>query len=334
MIPMKFIYITEQGSIVRKTSRRVVISKDEKKLAEISIIGLDGIVIFGNIQITSQAMAFLLDNGIQVSFLSAKGRYRGTLMPPQSKNVLLRVAQYERYLDEEFQREHASRLIEGKIRNERAVIMRYSRNHPGIEFDKEISILDDALEKTQKTPSLPILLGIEGYTSAAYFRAFAKMFRKDLAFTTRSRRPPRDPVNALLSFGYTLITNEIFSLLMGIGFDPYIGYLHGIDYGRPSLALDMVEEFRHPIVDRLTLYLFNNQILTPQDFEESDDGGFSLAPDALKIYFESYEKRMNELFEDSFTKEKVSYRLLFRKQAHQLSRSIKTREAYEPYRME
>jgi CRISPR-associated protein Cas1 len=331
---MKFIYITEQGSIVRKTSRRVVISKNKKTLAEIPIIGLDGVLIFGNIQITSQAMAFLLDNGIQVSFLSTKGKYRGTLMPAQTKNVLLRIAQYERYLDEDFQREHASRLVEAKIRNERALIMRYSRNHPEIEFNNEISVLDSALEKTRENLSLPVLLGIEGHTSATYFRAYGKMFRKDLTFTTRSRRPPKDPVNALLSFGYTLITNEIFSLLIAIGFDPYIGYLHGIDYGRPSLALDMVEEFRHPIIDRLTLYIFNNQILTSQDFEESGDGGVSLKPDALKIYFENYEKRMDELFEDSFTKEKVSYRLLFRKQAHKLSKAIKTREAYEPYRME
>jgi len=331
---MKVIYITEQGSVVRKTSRRLVVSKEERTLAEIPAIGLDGIVIFGNIQMTSQAMGFLLDSGIHVSFLSSKGKYKGTLIPAQSKNVLLRIAQYERYLDEEFQRQHASVLVEAKIRNGRGLIKRYSRNYPELEFDDEISGLDSALKKLEAKPEVPVLLGIEGQATATYFRAFGKMFRKEMDFSVRSRRPPKDPVNALLSFGYTLVTNETFSLLLAIGFDPYIGYLHQIDYGRPSLALDMVEEFRHPIVDRFTLYLVNNRIISGEDFFENEERGFFLKPEALKRYFEQYEKRMNEVFQNQFTGEKVSYRSLFRQQAYKLSKTIQARVPYTPYRIE
>jgi CRISPR-associated protein Cas1 len=331
---MKVIYITEQGSVVRKTSRRLVVSKGENTLAEIPAIGLDGILIFGNVQITSQAMGFLLDSGIHVSLLSSKGKYRGTLVPAQSKNVLLRMAQYERYLDEEFQREHASILVDAKIRNGRALIMRYSRNYPEIEFDGEISSLDSALEKLKTKPEVPVLLGIEGQATATYFRAFHKMIRGEMDFPGRNRRPPRDPVNVLLSFGYTLVTNEILSLLVAIGFDPYIGYLHGIDYGRPSLALDMVEEFRHPIVDRFAIYLINNRVVSADDFQEGQEEGVFFKSDALKRYFEQYEKRMNEIFQDEVTGEKVSYRSLFRKQAYKLAKTIQTGIPYTPYRME
>lgn len=311
-----------------------MVSKEEHTLAEIPAIGLEGILIFGNVQVTSQAMGFLLDSGIHVSFLSSRGKYRGTLIPAQSKNVLLRMAQYERYLDEEFQREQASILVDAKIRNGRALIMRYSRNYPEIEFNDEISSIDSALKKIVEKPRIPVLLGIEGQATATYFRAFGRMFRKEMVFSIRSRRPPKDPVNALLSFGYTLITNEIFSLLLAIGFDPYIGYLHGIDYGRPSLALDLVEEFRHPIVDRFTLYLVNNRMISGEDFLESEEGGFFLKPEALKRYFEEYEKRMNEIFQDPSTGEKLSYRSLFRQQAYKLSKTIQTGIPYKPYRIE
>lgn len=331
---MKIIYITEQGSVVRKTSRRLVVSKEEATLAEIPAIGLDGVLIFGNIQITSQAMGFLLDNGIQVSFLSSRGKYRGTLIPAESKNVLLRMAQYERYLDEEFQRKHASILVDAKVRNGRALIMRYSRNYPDVEFGDEISALDAALKKIEENPQVSVLLGIEGHATATYFRAFSKMLRGEMDFSSRSRRPPRDPVNALLSFGYTLITNEIFSLLIAMGFDAYIGYLHGIDYGRPSLALDLVEEFRHPVVDRFTLYLINNRIISTEDFVQSEEGGFLLKPESRKRYFEQYENRMNEVFQDQSIGEKVSYRSIFRRQAQKLAKSIQTGGLYEPYRIE
>lgn len=212
--------------------------------------------------------------------------------------------------------------------------MRYRRNYPEVKFNDEISALDSALERIEDKPAIPFLLGIEGQATAIYFRAFTKMIHGEMEFLGRNRRPPKDPINALLSFGYTLITNEIFSLLIAIGFDPYIGYLHGIDYGRPSLALDMVEEFRHPVIDRFTLYLINNHIISSEDFIVDEEGGFFLKSNSLKRYFEQYDKRMNEIFQDRFTGDKVSFRSLFRQQAYKMSKTIMAREPYKPYRME
>ncbi|OGW13135.1 MAG: CRISPR-associated endonuclease Cas1 [Nitrospinae bacterium RIFCSPLOWO2_12_FULL_45_22] len=331
---MRTIYITEQGSVVKKTSRRLIITKGKETIAEIPAINLDRLLIFGNVQVTSQAVAFLLDSGIDLCYLSHRGKFRGRLAPAESKNILLRIAQYERYLDDEFQRGHARLLVEAKIKNARALIKRYARNYPESDFSAQLEGLEQSLMRLKDNLPVSSLLGIEGQATATYFRAFGRMFRGELAFSTRSRRPPRDPVNALLSFGYTLITSEILSLLFAIGFDPYIGYLHGIDYGRPSLALDMVEEFRHPIVDRFTLFLLNNRVLSPEDFKEADDGGFLLKPESLKQYFTQYEKRMNELFQDSFTGEKISFRTLFQRQAHRLARTIRSRELYTPFLLE
>lgn len=328
---MKVIYVTQQGSVIGKTSRRLRVSKKGKTLAEVSVIGLDGVVLFGNVQVTSQAVGFLLDNQIQLSFLSSKGKYRGTLVPAQSKNVLLRVAQYERYLDEEFQRLHASVIVKAKLKSAKSLMNRHIKNHPELDFQMELSALDSALKELEKQPPISGLLGIEGQATAKYFRAFGKMVRGEFSFSSRSRRPPKDPVNALLSFGYTLVTNEIFSLLLATGFDPYIGYLHGIEYGRPSLALDMVEEFRHSLVDRFTLYLINNRIISAADFAERDDGGFFLEPASLKKYFEEYEKRMNHFLLTQETDREVSYRQILRRQVRKLSKTIQTGVPYDPW---
>jgi CRISPR-associated protein Cas1 len=330
---MKVIYVTEQGSVVRKTSRRLIITKEKKKLAEVSCIGLGSLVIFGNVQITTQTMTFLLENGTSIILLSQQGKYRGTVMPAQSKNVLLRIAQYERYLDEDFQRELAAAFVAAKIQNGITLIRRYEKYYPDLSFHKTLHQLQDALNKISEKPVLPSLLGIEGAATAAYFSAFGEMLRRNMPFTIRTRRPPRDPVNALLSFGYSLITNELFSLLIAVGFDPYIGFLHELDYGRPSLALDIVEEFRHSVIDRFTIFLINNRVLSPDDFEENAEGGIFLNHEALKRYFLHYDKRMNEEFSDPVSGESICYRKIFRKQVYRLAKTIQTLAPYDPYRL-
>jgi len=329
---MGTLYITQQGAVLKKISRRLAVYKGEEKIAEVPVIKVDRVMLFGNVQVTAQTVAFLLDSGIDICYLSSKGRYRGRLVAAESKNVLLRIAQYERYLDDSFQLRISKAIVEAKIKSCLGLIRRYRKHYPELDCSQEISLLDNALSNIESQAQVSSLLGIEGSATAAYFRAFGRMFRReDMSFTTRTRRPPKDPVNALLSFGYTLVTNEILSFLFAVGFDPYIGYFHSLDYGRPSLALDMTEEFRHPVVDRFTLYLVNNSIISSKDFEDRGEEGFFLTQDALKRYFQHYEKRINETFRDESTGENVSYRNLFRGQAYRLVRSIQTGEPYEPY---
>ncbi len=328
---MKILYVTEQGSIIKKTSRRLIITKEGKIIAEVSTIGLEGIVIFGNIQITTPVIATLLESGIYVSFLSYKGKFRGILLPVQHKNVFLRIAQYERYLDDEFQRKLASKIVKAKITNAKKLILKYSRNHPEIDFNNEILLMDKSFEKVERTPPVPVLLGIEGQATTAYFRAFRKMIQSDIIFSGRNRRPPKDPVNVMLSFGYTILTNEILSLLFATGFDPYIGYLHGIDYGRPSLALDIIEEFRHPIIDRLVLHLLNRKIFTVDDFIEEKENGVILNKDAIKKFIHHYENLMTDQTYDSETGQTITYRNLIRQQIYKMAKTIQTGQHYNPF---
>lgn len=330
---MATLYLTEQGSKLGKTSRRLVVEKDKKTVLEVPEFKVDRVLVYGNVQITTQAITFLLGNGIETSFLTLHGRMKGRLSPIESKNILLRMRQYQTYQDNDFRLKIAKSIIRAKIINSRVLLLRYARNHPEAEIDRNRRRLEECIKGVENKATVNSLMGIEGIAASVYFSAYGKMFRRELRFEKRQRRPARDPVNSLLSFGYVLITNEMMSVLCSIGFEPYIGYLHGINYGRPSLALDMVEEFRHPVVDRFTLYIVNNRIVKEEDFEVAEDGGYMLKDDAKKRYFVEFERYMNKEVECSIEAEKKSYRNLFRLQAHKLMDAILRDVPYSPLKI-
>jgi CRISPR-associated protein Cas1 len=331
---MSTVYLTEQGAVVRQSSKHLIVTKDKTRLAHVPLIKLDRLVVVGHVQLTTEAVHALLEEGVDVAFLSNTGKLRGRLVAAESKNVFLRLAQYERHLDDAFQIELARIIVKAKILNGRAVIRRYLRNHPEIDFAGELQLIEHTAESLGQLDTIDRLMGAEGSATAAYFRAFGKMFRKELTFEKRTRRPPKDPVNAVLSFGYTLLTNEIMSLLTAQGFDPYIGFFHGVVYGRPSLALDLVEEFRHPLVDRFTLFLFNNEIFTAEDFRPVEGEGIYLQPQALKTFFQQYERRMQEPLAAADEDEpKAGFREILRAQVQRLMKTIKTAEPYEPFQI-
>ncbi|MFQ6114248.1 MAG: CRISPR-associated endonuclease Cas1 [bacterium] len=330
---MSTVYITEQGAMLHQSSRHLVVTKGKEKLIHIPLLNVERLVLFGNVQITTQAINLLLNEGIDVAFMSTQGRLRGRLVATESKNVFIRLAQYERYLEDVFQVEMARAIVKGKITNARAVILLYQKNHPEVDLQLEIATLDETLFKIKNQNSHNSLLGSEGVGTASFFKAFSKMFSKRLRFETRSRRPPKDPVNALLSLGYTLLTNEVLSAVIAGGMDPYIGFLHGVVYGRPSLALDIVEEFRHPLIDRFTLNLFNNEIFVREDFQTVKHEGIYLKKDAFRKYLTLYEKRMLEPVAVGNKGEKMSYRDIIKNQVLIMNKSIKTRRIYQPYQM-
>lgn len=327
---MGIIYLVEQGSVLKKESRRLVVEKEGKRLLEIPEFKIERVLIFGNIQITTQAVKFLLESGIETAFLTIYGKLIGKLTPIESKNVELRMTQYQRYQDEEFRLCMAKCIVEGKIKNSKVLLQKYQRNHPEIDFDQALRELDALIFELQRKEKVSSVFGIEGRASAVYFSSLGKMFRRELQFETRTKYPPLDPVNVLLSLGYTLITNEMLSIVSSIGFDPYIGYLHGIEYGRPSLALDLIEEFRFPIVDRLTLELINKQILSREDFEEKE-GRIYLKESSRKEYFLQYEKRMQESFQNPDDKRESNYRKMFFHQAQKFAKSLRENVPYRSF---
>ena len=325
---MSTLYLTEQGSKLRKTSQRLLVEKGGVTLLDVPAHEIDHVLIFGAVQISTQAISFLLSSGIEVSFLSMNGRLKGRLTPVQSKNVFLRLAQYDRYKDEEFKLITARSIIEGKMKNQRTLLLRYQRNRPEADFTSDMDTISRSLSQIPHENTIPALMGLEGASTRAYYNCYSTML-STLSFEGRNRRPPLDPVNALLSLGYVLIANEIAALMESVGFDPFIGFMHGLRYGRQSLPLDMIEEFRHPVIDGLVQTLTNKGSVTEADFHKESDGAVLLNKEALKRFFGYYEERLEKPFKrgDSYT----SYRKVFRDQVDSMRQTVLNREIYQPF---
>ncbi len=287
---MAVVYLTTMGSLVRRKGERLEVWKGKEKLGDVRLFDLERLVVVGSIQLTSQAVGLLLDKGIDVAFLSGGGRLRGSLVSAESRNVFLRLAQYDRWKDEAFRVALGREVVVAKLTAQRRLLARSERNHPGTLEPDALSELDRVLQQVADAQGADELRGLEGAGSGLYFRQFGKML-SSVGFPGRKRRPPTDPANSLLSLGYVMLGNELGSLLEARGFDPAIGFLHGVRYGRKSLALDVIEPFRQPVVDRLTLRLLNLRQLTADDFEGGEQG-LRLHPEALKRYFELYEEQL------------------------------------------
>ncbi len=287
---MDVVYLRTAGSVVRRRGERLEVWKGDEKLADLRLFQLDRLVLVGAVQLTSQAVALLLDRGVDVVFLTGGGRLRGSLVSAESRNVFLRLAQYERFKDEGFRLALARQVVIAKMTGQKRVLARYERNHPERIDAGAKTELDRLLTEAETEPSVDALRGLEGAASGVYFGQFGRMLAA-VGFPGRKKRPSTDPANSLLSLGYVLVGNELGSLLEARGFDPAIGFLHGVRYGRKSLALDLVEPFRQPLVDRLTLRILNLRQLGPDDFEGGEKG-LRLREEPIKRYFELYEEQL------------------------------------------
>jgi CRISPR-associated protein Cas1 len=326
---MAVVYLTEQGAILRKTGGRLVVEKDGSVLLEVPSRKLDAVLVFGNVQVTTPALAELLDQGIELAFFSRSGRLRGQLTPPKARNIPLRMRQYELARSEERCLDLARELVRCKILNSAAVLRRFRQNHPDAFEPAAVDVLDQSLAAASAAGSLEVLRGVEDAAAARYFELFGALVPAAIGFNGRNRRPPRDPVNALLSFGYVLVGNELQSLLDGMGFDPYLGFYHAIDYGRPSLALDLLEEFRAALVDRWSAALLNLRVLAAEDFSTSAEGGVLLGRQGMQRYFPAYEKELTSPFATG--EGDLSFRQLFRRQAERLARALTDGEPYQGF---
>lgn len=292
---MSIVYVTTPGSTVRRRGDLLQVWRGKSKTGDIKLGGLDRLVLIGPVQLTSQAAALLMDRGTDVAFLTGGGRYRGALMAAESRNVYLRLAQFDRWKDGAFRLAAAREIVRSKVAAQRRLMQRQRRDHPELIEAEAIEQLERLLAKVDEAEALEVVRGLEGAASSTYWRQFGRMLR-ELPFPGRKMHPSTDPVNALLSLGYVILTNELGGLLEAAGLDPFIGLLHGIRYGRRSLPLDAVEVFRQPVVDRLTLRLFNRRQIKVDDFE-GGKGGLRLQPEALKRYLEWHDEQMRSASE-------------------------------------
>jgi len=291
---MAFLYLTEQGSVLRKIGDRLIVEKDSAILLDVPCHKLEAVLLFGNIQVTTQAMAELLDAGVPVSLLNREGALRGSLEPPQGKNVLLRIAQFELHRDPERSMALARRVVDAKLANSAAVLARFGDPEQvrGQATEEALAQIAEAREKVQAADAIDVLDGIEGAAAHLYFSTLMRRNKSVFQWQGRVRHPATDAINSLLSFGYTLVGNELASQAEAAGLDSYLGSLHQIDYGRRSLALDLLETFRAPLVDRLVLTVLNRRQFQPLDFEQIEGGAVYLQHDAAKRFLHEYERWM------------------------------------------
>ncbi len=298
MTQTRAIYVSNPGARVHRADGLVAVSIDHTVIDRWPPEQVERVLIFGNAQVTTQVMGLLLRHGIDLSFFTSSGRYRGRLVSPESGNVFLRLAQHTRFRDGGFRLSLAKDLVRVKVRDARSLVRRFARNHPETAplINEAAESLDLTLTRLCATQGIDELRGVEGAAAATYFRAFDTMVRAPFSFERRSKHPAHNEVNALLNLGYTLLSNEVASRLEALGFDPRIGYYHGIRYGRNSLALDLVEAHRVSVVDRLTLSILNRRMLSLQDFEDDGSGaGPRLARPALRRYLSLYEEALGDV---------------------------------------
>ncbi len=327
---MATLYVTEVGARIEKEYHRLLITKNDEVLIATPLSRIDKVVLVGGVGATTPALLSLLDAGVSLSFVNRSGHLRGRLTPPTVPNAPLRKAQYLKEEDPAFCLALSKAIVRGKLHNSRTLMMRLKRRHhiqgPWLKR------LDDALAQIGRVQSLAALRGIEGSAAKAYFAHIRQAVRPEMRSQKRSRRPPKDPFNALLSLGYALLYESIISALEIVGLDPYIGFFHADKYGRPALALDMVEEFRAPIVDSLTLTLINKRMIQPRDFDPGADGGVYLSRRARRIFFREFSDRLEVRTLHPVAGRRLTYRQWFEVQARTLARFIQERtEDYHPF---
>lgn len=329
-------FICEQGAKIRQEGERLIVCG---KSAQQTLYtrNLEQLVLFGNIHLTAQARSLILSKKIPTVFLTSQGAYRGRLEIDEGENVFLSKRQYELLSDMDFQLKAAKEIVLAKLHNQRWMLTRIRKEHQVIEASrvkKELLIL---AEKAKNSESIQSLRGMEGAAAEAYFPCLAKAFKPDLGFVHRKRRPPTDPVNAVLSLVYTLLINRCHTACRLAGLDPYPGNLHSLEYGRHSLPLDLVEEFRALFGDALTLALFNRHILTKDDFEkESSENADEpcrviLTEKGMKKLLGAFQAKLESSFPHPHLNKKISYAEAINHQAHAYRDLVEGRaEKYQP----
>jgi CRISPR-associated protein Cas1 len=330
---MATLYVTEPGARLEKEYKRLrLVDKEGKTLLVTPIVRVSEVVLVGWVGVTTPAMMALLDAGIGLTFITRPGKLRGRLVPPTGKNLELRREQYLRAKDDGFGLRLSRAIVTGKLRNSQTMARRMLRR--GVPAPAgQLERLKSSLQVAEYCPDRASLMGQEGGGAKAYFSILRAALGERLDFGSRSRRPPQDPTNALLSLGYSLLTANLMTALEVVGLDPYCGFLHGAAYGRPALALDVMEEFRPVIVDSIVLSLVNKRILTAQDFEAGRAGaGIYLTRRGLRLFFEQYSRRLNTRIIHPAAGRSLSYQKIFEVQSRQIAKLIQGEiDIYQPF---
>jgi CRISPR-associated protein Cas1 len=331
------LYVTSQGAYLRREGETVVVEVEKEIRLRLPLLNLGGIVCFGNVLCSPFLLGACAEAGIAVSFLTEFGRHLADVIGAPSGNVLLRRTQYRRADDAVASTALARAFVAGKIANARHVLRRAARENatdPG-SVEAVADSLAPRLRSLTGAASLDAVRGVEGEAAAQYFAVFQQLIaaqRESFTFGDRNRRPPLDPVNALLSYLYTLLRFDAAAALAAHGLDPAVGFLHRDRPGRDGLALDLIEEFRAPLADRIALTLINRQQIQPRHFRVTETGAVLLTDDGRKEVLTAWQKRKQDEVDHVFLGEKIPIGLLLHAQALLLARHLRgDLDAYPPF---
>lgn len=344
---MESMYVLEPGTYIKREGHTLKIVKDGKVISEIPAEGLKHLILVGYVSLSGGVLDFLIQNRIETVFMTPTGRFRARLALDEHRHVALRKAQYLRLSDTSFVLDTARIIVRGKLENMLHFLLLRARQYASQELKLAAVQIKGLLAGLGAVRDLEVLRGMEGAGSRIYFQAFPYMLQNEaFTFKGRNRRPPLDPVNALLSFVYTLLTNEVLSAVKACGLDPYLGALHEVSYGRPSIACDLVEEYRCFLGDRLVLGLINRKAITPDDFvyrknvpkefvdeeEMKEKRPVEMKPAISRALVAAHETMMKTEVNYAPLNKKTGYRWLMLQQARQFAAYLKGESpAYTPF---
>ena len=329
-----YLYLTEQGSVLRKSGDRFLLEHEDKIVLDIPYHKLEQVLVFGHVQVTSQAMVEMMEKGVDISFFSWGGRFHGSLAARKGSNIRDRMLQYELWHDAGRVRETAHAVVANKIANARGVVewLAGRRNQM-----RELAPVRDQLAELEQSAlgavaaDLDTVRGYEGAAARAYFEAWGTLNRSESVWAGRSMHPPKDEINALLSLAYTLLTQELAGLLEADGLETALGFLHEFDGARPSLALDLVEAFRHPVADRFVLSLLERGEFGREDFGHGEGEAVLLTGGAMRRFFGFYEAWMVSKWRTG-TVESPTFRELLRREARRFILFLRGQAGLQLYR--
>jgi CRISPR-associated protein Cas1 len=321
---MSVLYVTQPEAVLSKTYEAftVALKQDDGSWKKKSVPAqtVEQVVLMGNPQVTGDALVYALELGMPVHYLSEFGKYLGSALPGYSRNGSLRLAQYALYHDTSRRLELVKAIVSAKIQNQYTVLYRSKMMDNPLKSHKKLVGEQTTLDQVR---------GVEGLAAKDYFACWDALLKEPWSFPRRNRRPPTDPVNSLLSFAYGLLRVQVTAAVHLAGLDPYIGYLHEVHHGQPSMVLDLMEESRPLVADRLVLSVLNNRELQLGDFTESL-GAYRLSESGRKTFLQAFERKMNEEFKHPVFEYRCTYRRAIELQARLLSRHLQEGVPYKP----
>ncbi len=329
----EYLYIFNSSLDIHLRNENLFVKDKNNKSLKIPINKVKQVILVGNASLTTPSIKNLLSKNIPIIFTSFNGKYLGRITPPLSKNSILRLAQFRAHDDKLKKLYLAKRIVSAKIQNMKTFLARYNRTNK-FDFSKTIEAFNFLKKNVSSAKDVDTLRGLEGFASQKYFSALESIVNKEnFSFDRRNRRPPQDPINSLLSYGYTLLYKEIINSLSIVGLDPYMGFIHTDKYGKPSLALDIMEEFRTPIIDSLVITLIRKKVLSPNDFIQ-ELGYCKIKVFAKKKFIEHYSSLLSREIKHPIFGYYVSYSRIFLIQARILAKFLKGEyKHYYPFRM-